>query len=192
METGSLFSIPIFRYNIKIDIEKSLDIISSLEWDKHNPLCSEDKNIFSHTFVSIRENISPFVSYVMGEMGFAGVDYIFSRSWVTKALPNEFSRPHRHVNSFLSGVVYFSDDTSPIVFTNPYNIPFSHNQSQFTGFTSRVKPRSGDILIFPSNVIHEISENKTNHVRYSLAFNILPCGNYGHGDSEVTFLGVGA
>ena len=39
-------------------------------------------------------------------------------------------------------------------------------------------------IIFPSEMYHSMQKNKSNIIRHSLAFNIIPIGTYGDGDSH--------
>lgn len=190
MKSLNLFSVPIFHHNISIDQSKALSVLQSLNWDDNNPLSSDDKNLLHGPFSYLVDDIKRFSDYSMEEMGFGGVKYIFSTSWATRVLPKQSSLMHKHTNVFLSGVLYFSHNSSPIVFTNPFDISYNHFHSKWNCFSSKVTPKMGDIIIFPSSVYHQISVNESNNTRYSLAFNILPIGHYGKGDSEIFCRGL--
>ena len=43
------------------------------------------------------------------------------------------------------------------------------------------------IILFPSNLRHSIEKNLSNKIRYSIAFNTLPLGEIGTGDSKINF-----
>ena len=47
-----------------------------------------------------------------------------------------------------------------------------------------LKPRSKMLILFPSYVYHEIAIHREDNNRRSLAFNIVPTGLYGTGDSR--------
>ena len=86
-----------------------------------------------------------------------------------------------------SGVFYFTDDNSSIKFQNfNKNTSFNIIPKEFNVFNSsswEIKPPKGTILLFPSEVYHYV--NISNKDRKSLAFNIVPVGEYGGGDSKV-------
>ena len=44
-------------------------------------------------------------------------------------------------------------------------------------------PQKNMLLFFPSYIWHKILTNSSNTTRYSLAFNLIPIGQYGSGDS---------
>ena len=41
------------------------------------------------------------------------------------------------------------------------------------------KPQNGLLLLFPSELYHKVKENKSKHLRHSLAFNVMPTGLLG-------------
>ena len=43
------------------------------------------------------------------------------------------------------------------------------------------------LILFPSNLMHSIEKNLSDKVRYSIAFNTLPLGEIGTGDSKINF-----
>ena len=94
-------------------------------------------------------------------------DFIITTSWFTKTQKSQESKYHLHKNSFYSGVYYFgeySENSAPIEFTTPL-LSFS------------------DFHIEPSYLRHAIIKSKDDVVRDSLAFNIVPIGEYGSFDS---------
>ena len=108
-------------------------------------------------------------------------------SWFTNSEQGKYGQYHNHSNSMFSGVFYFTENPSSIRFTN-FNrctsfgvIPTEYNVYNSTSW--EVKPSKGTILLFPSEIHHyvNISYNK----RKSLAFNIVPIGEYGVSDSKV-------
>ena len=59
--------------------------------------------------------------------------------------------------------------------------------SEYNIFNSRewrYTPTNGLLLFFPSEMHHKIEKNESNITRHSLAFNIIPIGTYGEGDSH--------
>ena len=120
-------------------------------------------------------------------------DFIITTSWFTKTLKDQSSLMHIHKNSFYSGVYYFDDYTdksAPIIFHSPLHqfydfdiVPSNWNVQNSTIW--KIKPQKNFLLIFPSYLQHSIEKSIENTTRYSLAFNIIPVGEYGLGDSMV-------
>jgi len=75
-----------------------------------------------------------------------------------------------------------------IKFSNSNEFVFDVPVIQWNEYNSRewaVDISKGDLLIFPSNLKHQISKNTSNNDRYSIAGNILPHGKIGIKDSEI-------
>ena len=60
-------------------------------------------------------------------------------------------------------------------------MPTQFNEYNSNDWTFVPEPRQ--LIFFPSYLSHVIKENKSNKVRHSVAFNIVPIGEYGNGDS---------
>ena len=119
-------------------------------------------------------------------------DFIITTSWFTKTKKGQQSIFHSHKNSFYSGVYYFGDyseDSAPIAFENPLT-PFMdfymYPSGEWTiknSQTWEITPRKNLLILFPSYIRHTIMRSEDDGVRESLAFNIVPIGEYGASDS---------
>ena len=94
-----------------------------------------------------------------------------------------FNVPHCHPISDLSGVLWIKapKNSGNIVFESPeifnryreldsYSDEFRYDSNVY--MTYYFTPKEGNILIFPSNLQHEVKENKSNEDRISYSFNI--------------------
>ena len=106
---------------------------------------------------------------------------MITQSWVNVNKPNEFTHRHVHPNSFVSGVLYLSvqGQNAGIMFHKPQHQ--SNNgtytlQPKSTGKDAQsemVSVKNGDLVIFPSFLMHSVPKNTTDTDRWSLAFNSL-------------------
>jgi uncharacterized protein (TIGR02466 family) len=91
---------------------------------------------------------------------------------------------HNHANSLISGIVYLTDShpSASTKFTralggNMFVLNHRHAGSQVGPFNAdqwiSPVPDQGDILLFPSGLLHEVPQN-LGQVRASLAFNAIP------------------
>ena len=118
-------------------------------------------------------------------------DFIITTSWFTRTEKGQESKFHFHKNSFYSGVYYFGDyseDSAPIVFESPItSFPdFTIQPQQWNIKNSqiwKINPQKNLLVLFPSYLKHAIIQSKEESVRDSLAFNIVPIGEYGANDS---------
>ena len=106
-------------------------------------------------------------------------------SWVSFKTQGEEHKAHTHPNSFISGVYYYSDiaEDTPIVFkrsrttANAQELLVAKDDSninQFSSETFTLKPKKGDLILFPSYLMHLVPKNKHNTIRTSLSMNIMP------------------
>ena len=94
---------------------------------------------------------------------------------------------HKHCNSWISGV-YYPHTTDGICFHRPQTSNWSLERDEWNAFNSdiwKIEPVNNTLLIFPSLLQHSILKNKSDKNRYSIAFNALPIGRFGQGDSTV-------
>ncbi len=183
---------------LKVDHNKILKYIENIEFEVTNDSIKKK----AETNISINNNILNDVSYLKDEIynnvkNYLNnimklkIDFQFTTSWVTKTFPNGYSQNHTHANSFLSGVYYPIGDKN-------FSIKF-YKQKSFWNIKTvedndlnadwyNINPTENSILIlFPSTLTHSIEKNLSDKIRYSIAFNTLPLGEIGSGDSKVNF-----
>lgn len=86
-------------------------------------------------------------------------DIYITDSWLTFSMPGEWHHCHNHPNSLLSGVFYVNTIRSL------HTIVFPELGEE------TVNVARGDLLLFPSPLLHYVPENPGNELRISLAFN---------------------
>ena len=109
--------------------------------------------------------------------------YASVEGWKNINEPGNFNVKHNHPRSDLSGVLWIKTpkDSGNLVFTSPqffnryheldsYTNEFKFNSNSY--MTYYFPPTEGRILIFPSNLDHEVKENKSDEDRISYSFNI--------------------
>lgn len=118
-----------------------------------------------------------------------------TQSWINRNAMHTRHGHHIHPNSFVSGIMYLTDDPMPTVFTqstnnmfpldmpcleeNPYNQKFRAHE---------VSPDcKGQLLIFPSTTEHFVPPNQNNEERMTLSFNTWASGSAGD-EKNLTYL----
>ncbi len=111
-----------------------------------------------------------------------------TQSWINYTNPGMFHHKHNHPNSILSGVFYFNAQRGldHIVFEHKdyerlYLISKTSNLYNAKTVTCDVK--TGDLVIFPSEIPHNVPRTASDDVRVSLAFNTFVRGEFGNDDS---------
>ena len=103
--------------------------------------------------------------------------------WKNINEPGNFNILHSHPRSDLSGVLWIKTpkNSGNIVFESPelfnryQELDSYSDESKFNSnnyMTYYFTPKEGDVLIFSSNLRHEVKENKSNEDRISYSFNI--------------------
>jgi len=86
-------------------------------------------------------------------------NYNFVDSWGMRHKPGDYTIQHSHLPFLWSGA-YYSYVPKPEPFI------------KFVEFDTEVKLETNMLILFPSLVLHKVSENKSNEDRISMAFNI--------------------
>lgn len=128
------------------------------------------------------------------------VEFCINNMWVNVNFPGCHNKLHRHVNppsidriassSILSGTFYVdvSDNSGDLIFhagredyglmtheASIVRIPeifFKNYKNLHTRPIYKVKPKSGDLLIWFADVIHGVEQNKSERDRISISFNL--------------------
>lgn len=105
-------------------------------------------------------------------------------AWSTLCSPGETNFGfHSHIESFMSAVVYLKGEGMSIVFQDNPREP-SCNQENQSNYQLIVRHtfnqpisfdiEEGDLIVFPSYLIHKGNDNRTNEDRICFAYNFLP------------------
>jgi len=204
LDFGDFVVLPSFPTNIAIfnltgDFSKILEEIK-----KNNVWSNESSELSSNSdrtenlklLNDLPEFYTKFLSYFNKFknqiLRLEDAEFAISSSWGTKTKENGFCQYHLHANSYYSGVFYFQDvvEGGEIEFENPASNRggFSINPLEWNYFNYeiyKIKPKKNMLLFFPSILRHKINRVKDVGDRYSLAFNLVPVGAFGRGDSAL-------
>jgi hypothetical protein len=104
--------------------------------------------------------------------------------WFNKSFPGMWHHAHTHDNSFLSGLIYLTESNSetwfsiPSIWSKEYtmlNLSPANKGLTFLKYPTTV----GKMIVFPSGLLHSVSEHNNPEPRFSLAFNAFPSGLVG-------------
>ena len=201
--TLEVFPVVIYKKNIKHHPNRD-EIINDTEfYREEDAFCwfSSSKDILSKYPDLERMIMHEFINYVQSVFAIdtSKVDFYISRSWVVKHKTGDFATSHNHVNSVFSGILYLNVDETSGDLSFPRqclnNVArFNINNFKFdtTGINPnnadhvRIKPDNGDLIMFPSNIYHEVLENQSSIDRYALALDIFFRGTIGQKEYRLT------
>ena len=150
---------------------------------------SEDLNVLKK-YKKLNKEINKAVDVTLKEgLMLKNIKYRIFSSWLTKTEPQGFSHSHDHSNSWLSGIYYpQSDPGFRVKFFNENMTHFYTLPTKSNIYNSRewiITPTDNFLILFFSQLRHQIMPNQSTEDRLSLSFNILPEGEFGTGDSKI-------
>jgi len=179
----------------KLDIKKDLTLKFKEEKFKPtsggSPLISENLHILKK-YKELNKEINKAIDATIKEiLMLKNINYRIFTSWLTKAKPKDFSDSHTHTNSWMSGVYYPKGDPGfKIKFFYDNTSHFSTRPTEYNIYNSgdwAIIPKDNCLILFFSQLRHKIMPNLSKKDRFSLAFNLLPKGEFGVGDSKTIF-----
>ena len=112
------------------------------------------------------------------------IPYI-TQSWLNYTETNQFHHHHSHSNSYVSGVFYINADkeVDKISFYKTNFPTIELHKTKYNIFNSNswwYPVKTGDIILFPSTLLHGVDKKKGTNTRISLSFNVFIKGNIGN------------
>jgi uncharacterized protein (TIGR02466 family) len=192
-----LFSTPVYVNNVG-DFErpniKALEFTSTMpNGGVYNFLSSVDKNVLERPdFKNVREIVLREIERYTRELLGVNkkIEFYLTNSWVNVHRRGHSAGQHFHHNSLISGVLYLKtaetsgdlvfhkDVLSPIPFPPALDLDidsFNLYNCKSWGY----RPKTNDICLFPSVVMHSVDPNESDEERCSLAFNVFARGEIG-------------
>lgn len=143
----------------------------------------EDNNY--KLIINMHGIINKFVSDYCAKRTIESFVPAIANSWLNFNYNGNSNKAHRHPRSFFSGSLYINIpddiDNSAIYFHREQSFHDYGLNDIYSPYTTSplershvsFSPKTGDLLLFPSNVTHGVTEYLGNNVRISLAFNII-------------------
>lgn len=196
IEVIPLFSAPIYVFRIESDInfEKELEFIKQLDY---RPASKDLVNFSLDTYLLNYEEmyrckkiIEDHVHTYTKEILSIEQEVYVTNCWIAKTSPGQRHKKHYHPNSIFSGILYLNanEEHSELNFHNKSFIRggfnFTYNIKDYNIFNSNawsIKVKTGDVIIFPSDIIHDVNVNNAKTDRVILGFNTFIRGTFGHG-----------
>ena len=129
-------------------------------------------------FLKLRKEILNYSKIYLDKLNHEYEDIQISNSWANSVGSNESIHSHSHANSYISGVFYF-DNSSDIEFTDPLINQWAFKSSTLSTTSVPITPLPNLLLLFPSFLYHRVIPNQNTQTRLSIAFNIIPKGEFG-------------
>lgn len=185
----NLFPTPVVQYNIPEITSEEMGEVETYSKDvlqNSGNKTSKETYVLHKGLFRIREFIETCVKDYTDNVICPGPEVAFeiTQSWLNYSSPGDSHHKHRHANSVVSGVFYFkaNSNTDAIHFDNEIPGTISIPPTKFNIYNSRtwwIPVNTGDLVLFPSHLIHFVKPVEGKDQRISLAFNVFPRGNLG-------------
>jgi uncharacterized protein (TIGR02466 family) len=185
----NLFPTPVAIYKLDRELtEEELVFIKGQETRPNagNVTSTDNMILRNHSMTKLRDFIESSVSEYFKTVHNPkhNVNLRITQSWVNYTKPGEYHHKHAHPNSFVSGVFYpqANRKTDKIYFYNNVFQQISFPPNEWNVWNSDswwFEVGTGDLVLFPSSLIHMVETVKGEDTRISLSFNTFPVGLVG-------------
>ena len=188
---SAIFPVPIYQSKLNRDFtKKELVFVNK---NKNNVFFNTGNTTSKNNYV-LNEKIFKNLKY---ELDLRVQDYFekiistdnnlkpyITQSWLNYTETNQYHHKHNHFNSLISGVLYINSNENydEINFFKDGYQTIKPNKKTFNSFNAEswnFSVKTGDIIIFPSSLLHAVSNKKGDNTRISLAFNVFVKGDIG-------------
>ena len=199
LKVREMFSIPLLKMKVWEDTDELLEcedyILSKVQIDSPDQARfanSSDKYRILERYPRTKKILLDYTRSALDRMGYS-CRFDISTSWLTYNAKGEHVQLHNHKNCYWSAVYYYGyygdrnsggqlDILNPLPDMSSYK-PNIKNVNKFTTPITKIIPERKDLIIFPSFLNHTVTPVESDMPRKSLAFNIVPIGNFGDADS---------
>lgn len=192
-----LFAAPVYINNVgdfAVPNIQALDFSSTMPTGgSYNFLSTTDKYIldrpdFKDVHAIVMKEVNVYTRDLLAVN--ANIEFYITNSWINIHRRGHSAGSHSHHNSLLSGVLYLktTQNSGDLVFHRDIHslVPFPPaldlDMDSFNLYNCKSwghKPKTNDICLFPSVVMHSVDPNESDEERWSLAFNVFVRGNFG-------------
>jgi uncharacterized protein (TIGR02466 family) len=192
-----LFSAPVYVNNAgdfpRPDLT-SLQYSSTMpDGSAYNFLSSVDKRVLDRPeFAQVRAVIMKEIDVYTRQLlaVHPSIEFYITDSWINIHRRGHSAGAHMHHNSLLSGVLYLktTEKSGDIVFHRdalsllPFPPALDLDVSSYNIYNCKSwghRPKTNDVCLFPSVVMHSVDPNESDEERWCLAFNVFVRGNIG-------------
>jgi uncharacterized protein (TIGR02466 family) len=188
-ELHTLFPTPVYKNNINYILnDQELDYINSVKdtniQDNGTLQNGEHYVLDKPVFKGLKQLLQKELDIYAREVFKYSCDLYITHSWLNVNPNGTAHFSHTHVNSVFSGVFYIElpENSSGLTFFNDRKPMFHITPNEFNSFNSEfwtLDMKQGDVVLFPSEMYHEVATNKSTTERISLAFNSFIRGSIG-------------
>ena len=189
---NGIFPVPVYmsKLNRKLN-KKEILFVDKMKLDSHNNegnITSNNNYILDNKiFKKLKEDLNLIVQDYFDKV-VCPVDTVtpyITQSWLNYTKENQYHHKHAHPNSLVSGVFYINgqEEFDKIKFFNMGYKTIKPEIKTWNLYNSEswwFPVKTGDIILFPSSLVHMVETKQGDNTRISLAFNIFIKGTIGN------------
>ena len=187
-----LFPTPVYRNNLNRKFSKEeLNLVKKSKKDTYGNVgnvTSKNSYILNEKpFAKLKKQLDVMIEDYFNKIICTSnkVKPYITQSWLNYTETNQFHHPHEHPNSIVSGVLYIDSlkEFDKILFINKAYEPIRLEAKEYNIYNSRswwFPVETGDVVLFPSYLTHQVDNKQGNNTRISLAFNTYVKGTFGN------------
>lgn len=194
MNLLSLFPTPVALFELGRDLsEEELNFAKSQETRPNmgNATSVDNYILEKQEFRRVREFIEASLQTYFKSVFDAqdNVDIAITQSWLNYSAQGQWHHKHAHPNSFISGVFYINaNHKSDKIYLHKdgYERIKLHPPKSWNIFNSEtwwLEANTGRLILFPSQLSHNVAPVEETETRISLSFNTFPKGVIGDQNS---------
>lgn len=183
-----IFPYPLLIREYDQSLTKEINYLNSLDYENNGDNNSYKSN---DTYILKNKNLNKINSFILDSItNYKNLlkieqEIYITQSWVNKNPINSKHHEHIHPNSIISGVFYFnlSKNHPPIQFSKTQFDMLKLSYTEWNKYNCEIffpEIATGSLILFPSNLRHSVSLNKTEEVRVSLSFNTFSKNKLGN------------
>jgi len=175
-----LFPTTMFTTKYPDAFDEEFEYIENLQYRQEMSYNENKKSV--DTYILKHKELSKIKNFIYESIQKYAKDIITARheliitnSWINRNEPGTGHSAHLHPNSIISGI--FCIRQPPRTSTRFYNryIPLikvqMESQNSMNSEFISVPMTQGELILFPSDIMHSVNINTENEIRYSLSFN---------------------
>ena len=181
-QTAKIFPTLVNGYtlqSVKDNLDSIIGNINSVE--SHNAgeygSFTLDQNLLEHKLYSeVKKEIATCVNDYISLLKHNVKGIKIVSSWANKLDKKEHIQPHSHSNSYICGVIHLSNGGDLMLrrpdIADMFTLVSDYEKQEDMFF--RVPAIAGQLVLFPSKLIHSVLSHDDSITRYSIAFNTWP------------------
>jgi len=178
----------LFRKLTKLELKEINRIKKNTQKNTGNLISKETYILEKPVFKKLKKELLDHVNnYIKIVPKYKDVKPYMTQSWMNWTARDQYHHRHEHPNSLISGVLYVDADSandSIKFFKTGYERikPEVTNYDMYNSGSWWFPVKTGDLIIFNSDLTHKVETKKGNNHRASLAFNCFIRGLFGGRD----------